>query len=294
MKNIDIKNNILPISVLISSIILSGAWIYTTRQKTATQQIGQIDSALGEVLPSEGVILPIVWGDIGSKLVRTGVIDAEKLRATYVQRNAFSEEYETLLSGQSNEKLKITASNAGYLLNLFWALGLGNKNEILEKGEMINPKYGGAGNFASTGGWTIAQGGAMDHYGRHKFFDLTPEQQNLVDKISSGIYRPCCNNPTNFPDCNHGMAMLGLLELMASQGVSEQNIWKAALAVNSYWFPDTYITIASYMENSGVEWKDVNPQEILGNIYSSANGYANISSKVIKPQQQRGGNSCGV
>ena len=294
MKNIDIKNNILPISVLISSIILSGAWIYTTRQKTATQQIGQIDSALGEVLPSEGVILPIVWGDIGSKLVRTGVIDAEKLRATYVQRNAFSEEYETLLSGQSDEKLKITANNAGYLLNLFWALGLGNKNEILEKGEMINPKYGGAGNFASTGGWTIAQGSAMDHYSRHKFFDLTPEQQNLVDKISSGIYRPCCNNSTHFPDCNHGMAMLGLLELMASQGVGEQDMWKTALVVNSYWFPNNYLTIASYMESKGIDWKDVNPQEMLGIDYSSASGYARIADQVTTPKDSRGGNGCSV
>ena len=87
----------------------------------------------------------------------------------------------------------------------------------------------------------------MDHYNRHIFFKLTPEQQALVDKVSRGIYRPCCNNSTHFPDCNHGMAMLGFLELMASQGVSEQDMWKAALAVNSYWFPDTYINIATYI-----------------------------------------------
>ena len=157
---------------------------------------------------------------------------------------------------------------------------------------MMNPAYGGAGNFASTGGWTIAKGNAMEHYSKHKFFDLTSEQQALVDKVSRGIYRPCCGNPTSFPDCNHGMAMLGLLELMASQGVSEQDMWKTALVVNSYWFPDTYLTIATYMKDKGIDWKDVNPQEILGINYSSAQGYKNIVSQVVLPKQPQSG--CGI
>ena len=89
------------------------------------------------------------------------------------------------------------------------------------------------------------------------------------------------------------MAMLGLLELMASQGASEKEMWKTALVVNSYWFPDTYLTIATYMKNKGVEWKDVSPQEVLGINYSSASGYAQIASKVTMPKQQSGG-SCGA
>ncbi|HEY4525513.1 MAG TPA: hypothetical protein VJL32_00245, partial [Candidatus Paceibacterota bacterium] len=123
---------------------------------------------------------------------------------------------------------------------------------------------------------------------------LTSEQQALVDKVSRGIYRPCCGNSTHFPDCNHGMAMLGLLELMASQGVNEQDMYAAALAANSYWFPDTYITIATYMENKGVEWKNVNPQEVLGAYYSSASGYARIASQVTAPNSSQGGSGCGV
>src|SRR3989344_6392573 len=76
-------------------------------------------------------------------------------------------------------------------LNLLWALGLASKNTILgDKTEMMNPEYGGAGGFASTGGWTLAKGEAMTHYNQHQFFTLTAEQQALVDKISRGIYRP--------------------------------------------------------------------------------------------------------
>ena len=39
----------------------------------------------------------------------------------------------------------------------------------------------------------------------------------IVEEIAGNIYRPCCGNSTAFPDCNHGMAMLGLIELMVSQ-----------------------------------------------------------------------------
>ncbi|MDI6734386.1 MAG: hypothetical protein QMD50_02770 [Patescibacteria group bacterium] len=297
------KDYFFSVSILISSIILAGAWMYTTGLKTGTQQKTNIApnqekisvSELEEkVLPSEGIILPVVWGDLGAKLVITGVIDSDKFKAIYEQRGLFTDEYKNLLLGDNNGKIKITGDNSGYLLNLFWALGLASKNPILETGEMTNPKYGGAQNFASTGGWTIAKGSPMNHYSHHKFFDLTSKQQALVEKISKGIYRPCCGNSTHFPDCNHGMAMLGLLELMASQGVSEQDMWKTSLTVNSYWFPDTYITIAAYMKNNKIDWKDVDPQEILGINYSSVSGYAKISSQVKVPSNSQGGNGCSV
>ncbi len=277
------ENNplLLPAAIIMAGVIIALGIVYQPQSSVRVVK---------EAPLKEKFELPVIWNNLGRQLVEAGVIDGERFKKLYIGE----EEYDKLLNSNNLGKLEITRENAGLLLNLFWALGLANKNEILEKGEMANPKYGGVGNFASTGGWTIAQGNAMEHYNRHKFFDLTPEQQTLVDKVSKGIYRPCCGNSTHFPDCNHGMAMLGLLELMASQGVSEQDMWKTALTVNSYWFPDTYLTIASYMKNKGVEWKNVNPQEILGVNYSSAQGYARIAAEVTQPQQQRGGSSCGV
>ena len=287
-----------PIAVIIVGAMLAGAIFYSSQNpvnKTSVQKTQtQISAFEEDVLPSAGVLLPVSWGNLGAQLVNSGAIDADKFKALYEQRGTFSDEYKNLLLGENNGKIKITNENSGYILNLFWALGLANKNPILEEGEMMNPAYGGAGNFASTGGWSLAQGNTMDHYSRHKFFDLTSEQQALVDKVSRGIYRPCCGNPTSFPDCNHGMAMLGLLELMASQGVSEQEMWKTALIVNSYWFPDTYLTIATYMKGKGIDWKDVNPQEMLGADYSSAQGFAQIASQVTQPAQSSGGSGCGI
>jgi hypothetical protein len=203
------------------------------------------------------------------------------------------EETKRLLYGEDNGNLEINEQNSRMLLNLLWAFGLANKNSILEEGPMRDERYGGAGNFASTGGWTLAEGDAMDHYSKHPFATLTPEQQNLVENVARNIYRPCCGNPTYFPDCNHGMAMLGLLELMASQGADEAEMYKTALQVNSYWFPSTYLTIAKYFKKRGVEWNDLDPQEILGSAYSSASGYRQIRSEV-EPPKSSGGGGCGV
>ena len=192
------------------------------------------------------------------------------------------------------QKIKMTPENAGFLLNVFWALGLGNKNPILENGPMSDPQYGGAGNFASTGGWTIAKGDAMDHYSKYNFVILTSAQQSLVERVSQGIYRPCCGNSVYFPDCNHGMAMLGLLELMASQGASEKEMYKIALKVNSYWFPDTYLTIAKYLkEVKNTSFDKMDPKVILGKEYSSGAGYRAILQQVT-PAENSGGGGCGV
>lgn len=297
------RDHFLPASILVSAIIIAGAWMYTAGPKVSnapqktttsanTEEIQK--SAIEEkVLPSEGVVLPVRWGDLGVKMISVGVIDEKKFEQLYASRGSLDNETKNLLYGESNGNLKITSENSGMILNLLWALGLGAKNDILEKGEMNNPQYGGAGNFASTGGWTLAEGDAMNHYSRHPFIILTPEQQKLVERVSKNIYRPCCNNSTHFPDCNHGMAMLGLLELMASQSISEKEMYKTALQVNAYWFPDTYLTIAQYLQNKGQDIESADPKEILGANYSSASGYRQILSQVTAPVQKSSG-GCGV
>src|SRR3989344_1715114 len=73
------------------------------------------------VLPSNGVVLPVSWGNLGTELVSVGVVDADKFKAIYEGRGAFTDEYKKLLLGKNEGKLKITKENAGYLLNLFWA-----------------------------------------------------------------------------------------------------------------------------------------------------------------------------
>ncbi len=260
---------------------------------SAVNEVEQTNALENEVLPVQGIALPVKWGNLGKKMVEIGIIDATKFEALYNSRGGLDQETKKLLYEENNDNLVITPSNAGVILNLLWAFGIANKNEILEKGPMTDSKYGGAQIFASTGGWTLAKGNAMNYYSKYELIKLTPDQQKLVEEASKNIYRPCCDNSTYFPDCNHGMAMLGLLELLAASGLSLEEMYKIALQVNAYWFPDSYLTIAKYFESKGINWKNVNPREVLGFDYSSASGFSRIL-KETTPVQSSGGESCGV
>ena len=294
------QNNLLSVALIFSSALIAGALIYSAGLKAVNAPTSLVNApesqsnfVAEEIIPKNGVELPVKWGNFGKQLVESGAIDANKFETLYNQRGGLNNEDKNLLYGENNGNLKITSENSGYLLNLLWAFGLANKNEILEQGPMTDSQYSGAQNFASTGGWTMSQGDTMSHYSKHQFIDLTNEQQSLVERVSKNIYRPCCGNSTYFPDCNHGMAMLGLLELMASQGVSESDMYRVALIVNSYWFPDTYLTIAKYFQNRGINWENVDPKEILSSAYSSASGYQQVLSEV-EPIQPQSGGGCDV
>src|SRR3989338_10957752 len=292
------KDYLLPGSIIIAGLLISGSWVYSStlqyfKPSESVQNQKTIEKLQETVLPTEGVTLPVRWGDLGVKLAETGTIDLVTWENLNKSRGGTPDDIKNLFSDVGSQQLKMTPYNAQYLLNIFWALGLGNKREILEKGTMMDKQYGGADKFASTGGWSLAKGKEMDHYSKHNFINLTPGQQAAVERISKNIYRPCCGNSTYFPDCNHGMAMLGLLELMASQGVSEKDMYKTALQVNAYWFPDTYLTIARYLQEKGTKWNKVNPQEVLGANFSSSSGYQKVLAEVEPVKGQQGG-SCGV
>ncbi len=289
-------------SILVAAIIFSATWIYAASLKhriTSTISTPSPTSSTNpvampsDITPDNSTVLPIRWGDLGVQLINTGVVDEKAFIALYDGRGGLSPADKKLLTDTNNGQIVMTQENAGVLLNLLWGFGLANKNPILEQGPMSDPKYGGADKFASTGGWTISKGNPMDHYSHHAFVTLTPAQQSLVERVSKNIYRPCCNNSTYFPDCNHGMAMLGLLELMAANNVSEQEMYRIALQVNAYWFPGTYQTIDQYFKSEGIAWDSVDPKEILGAQYSSASGFQKIKN-ALPAQKQQSGAGCGV
>src|SRR3990167_4033296 len=217
------------------------------------------------VIASE-VRLPIKWADLDKKLIED----------------------------TNNGEIVMTEQNSRLILNLLWGFGLANKNDVLDKGEMMqDPSQ--TENMASTGGWSISKDEPMTHYSKHNFVNLTSEQQKMVEEMSKNIYRPCCNNSTHFPDCNHGMAMLGLLELMVANGVSQTEAYKVALQVNSMWFPQTYQDLATYFAENGTTWDKVDPKVALGINYSSASGYKNTRAQIKSlPQPKQGGGGCGL
>lgn len=283
----------LPLSIVVAAALVSGTWLYIDSKRTAVPPSKQAaKKVLTESVIPEKVELPVTWGDLGQKLIAAGAIDKDKFIALYDQRGGLSQNDLKMLTEGGNGRIVMTEENSGFVLNMLWAFGLANKNEILEKGPMTDKRYGGAGKFASTGGWTLAKGDAMQHYSKHALVKLTSEQQALVAKMAASIYRPCCDNSTIFPDCNHGMAMLGLLELMASQGASESDMYKAALGANMLWFPGTYETVAEFLAQKGVSWKSTDAKGLLDRNYSSASAFKAIQAEVAP--SERGGSSCGA
>lgn len=244
------------------------------------------------VLPKEGVSLSVKWGNLGPTLVLQGVIDLEKFKKAV---NPTEEELE-ILTSESSQNISINSENSQFVVDLLWAVGLAQKSKVYTEGPMGKEYKGEVGNFASTGGWTLAKGKATDYLNRHELFNLTSNQQDKVFEISKNIYRPCCGNPTSFPDCNHGMAALALVEIMVAEGWQDEGIYKAVLGFNSFWFPQTYIALAAYFEKQGISWDEVDAKKVLGQEFSSGQGAARISQEVGRLPYLfgTGSGSCGA
>jgi hypothetical protein len=253
-----------------------------------------------QVNPPEGFTLPAVYGDIGPQLLQAGAIDDSKFVRVYqASGRPLSEEQLAILRQKGQGPIVINQQNAYFMLNFFWALGLVNKNPILEKGQMMASGKQQVGNFASTGGWTIGARTATELYASAEIVKLTPEQQARLEEVANNVYRPCCGNPTSFPDCNHGMALLGLLELMASQGASVDQMFTAAKQVNAFWFPDQTFELATYFKAvEGKDFRAVDARRMVGQDFMSGSGFQQVhrtlAARGLLPQAPGKSQSCGV
>ncbi len=306
------KNNLLPIfliSLLVNAVLIAmflSAQIIKLRASKAAVVATQAtttskDNLFDEINPSAGYEIDAKYGNLGPEMVAFGVIDSKKFIEIYEKSNqSLTPEQKDILLKGSDTKIKITRDNSYFLLNFFWAVGLANKSKILDEGDMV--KYSGkqgAGSFASTGGWTLAKGNTMNYYSKSSLIPLTKDQELLVESVASNIFRPCCNNSTAFPDCNHGMALLGVLQLMASSGATEDQMYKAGKYFNAFWFPGNYYDLALYFKNKeGKSFQDIDPKTLLGKDFSSASGWQGakqwLAEKglIQQPPKQAGG--CGV
>lgn len=286
---------------LISGIVKKNSVSQSASNKTIVKADPGKNKLFDEINPEKGFEINAKFGDLGPKMLSMGVIDYDKFKATYEKSGQkIPAELDGILKNTVNKKVRITRDNSYFLLNFFWAVGLANKSKILDEGEIV--KYGGlkeAGNFASTGGWSLAKSNPMDYYSKASLIPLTKEQEDLVAKVSSNVYRPCCDNSTAFPDCNHGMALLAVFQLMASNGATENQMYEAGKYFNAFWFPGNYYDLALYFKNKeGKSFKNIPAQVLLGKDYSSATASQTVKQwladkgLIQEPPKQGGG--CGV
>lgn len=267
----------------------------------ANSAVAAVAAAPGEVISlPEQYELPVRWGDLGPQLIAAGAIDAERFVQLYADSGqALSAEQERVLREGSDEPIVINFENARFVLNFFWALGLVNENVLLTEGPMVEHSGGNIGGYASTGGWSLGSRPATALYASQALVALTVEQQARLEDVANNVYRPCCDNHTGFPDCNHGMAMLGILELLASQDASTDEMFAAAKAINGFWFPQQSLHAAAFFKATmNLDYADTDPRMATGPDVFSGSGSQRVhqwlAENDLLPAPEGGSNSCGV
>jgi hypothetical protein len=253
-----------------------------------------------QINPPEGYTIPVKFGDIGPDMVAAGAISMAQFIQLYEQvGKPLVDEQLVILTKGSDSEVVINQKNSHFLLNFFWALGLVNQNPVLMEGPMMAKGIEQVGGFASTGGWTLGAKAATELYASANIITLTEEQQAKLIEVASAVYRPCCNNPTHFPDCNHGMAMLGLLELMASQNASVDEMFEAAKYVTAFWYPQQMLEVATvFKATQDVNFDKADARQVVSDQYSSGTGFKAVhqwlSTNGLLEQAPSSGGGCGV
>lgn len=268
---------------------LEGGMVAWQKSGGSLMDLSKLDQ---EVTPDAGIELPISWGDLPMKLVTAGVIDQTKFIDTVKPTGSDA----GVFMKESTDHIRITKANSQFIVDMLWAVGLSQKSVVYTDGPMGKEYKAKVGNFSSTGGWTLARGSATNYLNQLDLIALTDAQQQKVAEIAKNVYRPCCGNSTWFPDCNHGMAALAAIEMMVAASVDEKTIYRNVLALNSYWFSETYLTTATYFARQGIAWEKVDAKEVLGAKYSSGQGAQEIAAKVgpLPYQPKRSGGGCGA
>jgi len=274
--------------LLFSTLALGAAYGLGLGSRDIFNYINRLpyERAVTAVMPEEGIATGMVLNDAIARLVAGGAVVPEKMAAVYERRGGLPDWVTSALKGQASGEIELNSASVPYLLNLLWPLGIANQTAFNVRNPIPKDTLP---RLASTGGWNLGlKKNGANYYNRIDAVPLTTEQDAMIERMASTIYRPCCNNPALLPDCNHGAAMLGFLQLAAAQGLPEDRIWKLAKALNGFWYPRQYVAMALLFGlRDDLDWDEISPQMALGKRFSSSSGWrANIDaqlSTVIQP-----------
>ena len=290
-----------------SGLLLSKLYIGSVDQSqasavsvTPSAEAEDAASPMVEITMPNQYELPVSYGDLGPQLLAAGAVDFDRFVQVYEKAGQpLTEEQLNILKDGSDTPIVINQENAYFLLNFFCAVGLTNDNPLLKEGPMVERSEGNIERYASTGGWTLATKPIDELYASTPIIPLTVEQQDRLEGVANTVYRPCCNNPTSFPDCNHGMAMLGVLQLMAAQNVTLDEMFTTAKYLNAFWFPKQTTELAlAFKVSKEQDFAEIDARELVSAGVSSSAGYRSVhqwmADNKLLPQTSSGGNSCGV
>jgi hypothetical protein len=285
--------------------IVGWGWLELASQRRVSEKLATpegrralFEEAVATVGPKEGFQSRIALKDTVSRLIGEGVLDPRKFISLYDRPGGIPPAVRYLLKWPSPNPILLTAETATAYVNLLWPLGLANRMTTNEQSPINTVSLP---SFASTAGWWLGEeANGAAYFNKIPIVALTADQEALVIRVAKTTFRPCCNNSTFYQDCNHGSALLGLLELGASQGLTEGDLYREALGFNSFWFPDTYVKTALYFRIfERTDWRDVDPRLVMGYDYSAIGPWRrNVEARIktipdLIPEPAVGAN-CGV
>lgn len=243
-------------------------------QPAAAESPDSLSGITAQVLPPGGFKSKAKWGTAISDMVKTGVLDPDKLERLLAQRygQTLKPEWKKLLTGtRSDAYIAIDNDNAVFMMYLLWTFAKANQNDIL----LSSP-------FASSfGDYDIGVG--KPGYGNVPLLQLSAGQLETARVVAENSYRPCCGQSAARPDCSHGFSLLGLIEIGASQGLSKEQLFEDSKGFNAFWYPAHYIQLAQYFKlKDGTPWKDVDPQTVMSYDYSSIAGARKIQNELAR------------
>ena len=267
-------------------------------RRSRVKEYPEFDNAVANVIPPAGYQSRITLKDCIIKLVRYGVISRDKYRELQKYNGQVPAELSKVLKKPSNDPIRLTRENASHYVNLLWPIGLSNRMVANRESPLAGPDLAG---FASTGGWTLGRAPeGSGYFNKFPIVELKPEAEALAVRVAKSTYRPCCNNSTFFQDCNHGSALFAVLQLGAAQGLAKEQLYKEALAFNSFWFPDYYIQTALYFKVvRKTDWRDVDAKTVMGPDFSAGGPWQQNVLAGLEPfpnliPQPPGGANCGT
>ncbi len=95
------------------------------------------------------------------------------------------------------------------------------------------------------------------------------------------------------------MAMLGLLELMAAQDATIDEMFTTAKQVNAFWYPQQSLELTiAFKATKGTDFAAIDARQLTSAQFSSGSGFQAVHQWLSKNgflrQGPGGGNNCGV
>lgn len=269
----------------------------TTKEVAIETSKGEIkinpEKITQELLP-ERKILPATWQGIPYQLAERKIVDIEKLKAYSVKfGQKITEDDLAIFEKDYNGNIEITPNNSVLIYNVLWAIGFVNKSPILDYElekygwDTVKNLAGYYFSFANLGnGSTLPQSG----YNYLELTTLSAEQKNAIMKIAGKSAVPSCGNPLHLPDCSCSFAIGALIQLMASQGFTEKQIYQAMKDIYPYRFPGIYVRHAVLFKiTENKNWQDIDAEQLVSMEFSSAHGVARVSNFLANVLNVSGG-----